>query len=95
MFQLGKPLVAWTAALAMAAGIGMISSGLGYDPTLNTADQVRAKLPIPVVGTIPAANQAAAAASRQRPKPVSGFGLIGYGMVLVFICLLILLTAFG
>ena len=91
----GLPLVALTAALAMAAGVGMISSGLGHDPTLDTADQVRAKLPIPVVGIIPAANRASATAGRRQRRPLGGFGMIGYGVVLVFICMLILLSAFA
>jgi hypothetical protein len=82
-------------ALAMAAGVGMITSGLGNDPTLDTAQQVRAILPIPVAGTIPAANPGAAEAHRRQSNPSSGFALIGCGAGLVLAGVLILLTACG
>lgn len=87
--------VALIVALALAAGVGMITSGLGHDPTLDTAQQVRARLPIPIIGTIPAANPAAVEANRRRSNQPSGLTLIGCGVALVSVGLLILLTARG
>jgi capsular polysaccharide biosynthesis protein len=91
----GTMSVALLVALGMAAGVGMIFSGLGKDPTLDTVEQVRAGLPIPVVGTIAAANPAAAEANRRRSNQSSSRALTGYGVGLVLVSLLILLTAFG
>jgi hypothetical protein len=88
----GTMPVALVVALAMAAGVSMITSGLGNDPTLDTAEQVRARLPIPVVGTIPAANPGAVEANRRRSNRLSGLALIGYGVGLVAVGVLILLT---
>jgi hypothetical protein len=90
----GTMSVALLVALGMAAGVGMIFSGLGKDPTLDTVEQVRAGLPIPVVGTIAAANPAAAEANRRRSNQPSGLALTGYGAGLVLVSLVILLTAF-
>ena len=87
--------VALIVALAVAAGVGMITSGLGNDPTLDTAGQVRERLPIPVVGIIPAANPGAVEANRPRSNLLSGLALIVYGVGLVLAGVLILLAVFA
>ena len=43
--------VALAAAVAMAAGVGMLSLGLA-DPPLGTVAEVEAALPLPVLGVI-------------------------------------------
>ena len=91
----GTMPMALMVALAMAAGVGMITSGLDNDPTLDTLQQVRAKLSIPVVGTIPAPNPGALTANPRPSNQLSGPTLIGYGAGLVFVSVLILLTTFG
>jgi hypothetical protein len=86
-------IVMLTSALAMAAGVGMISSGFSADRPLKTADEVEAKLSIAVVGTIPTGSPSDAV-RRGWQQPLSGLGLTLYGVVLVFLCFGILLMAF-
>ena len=90
----GTMPVALIVALAMAAGVGMIISGPGNDPTLDTVQQVRARLPIPVVGIIPAANPDAVEANCRRSNRSSGLASIGYGAGLLLVGVLILFTVF-
>ncbi len=87
-------LVMLTSALAMAAGVGMISSGFGVERPLRTAAEVEAKLSVPIVGTIVTGGPSGSVRHGWR-QPVSSLGLMLYGIVLVFLCFGILLMAFG
>lgn len=87
-------LVVLTSALAMAAGVGMISSGFGAERPLTTAAEVEAKLAVPVVGTIVTGGPSASLRHGWR-QPLGSLGLMLYGGVLVFLCFGILLMAFG
>ena len=93
--SLGTMPVALMVALAVTVGVGMIVSGLGNDPTLDTPEQVTASLPIPVVGIVPAVNPGAMEANRRQSNQLSGLALVGYGVGLLFVGALILLTAYG
>jgi len=48
----GWSVTALLAALAVAGGVGLIGHGIGIDPPLGSAAEVKANLPIPVVATI-------------------------------------------
>lgn len=50
----GWSVTALLAALAVAGGVGLIGHGIGIDPPLGSAAEVKANLPIPVVATIEA-----------------------------------------
>lgn len=85
-------LLALASALAMAAGVAMISSGMESDPALCNAQEVESMLPAPLLGGIPSKSPFA---SRPPTRAASGMTLLFYGMVLVMVCFGVLLALFG
>lgn len=82
-------LVALLSGLAMAAGVGMISAGLGADPPLQTMAEAQAALPVPVVGAVPFRGDSAGQAE---PRTSGSRWLALWGLALVAICGLALLV---
>lgn len=87
-------LVALIAGLAVAAGVGMVSTGLAGDPPLATPAAAQAVLPVPIVGAITATGPAAADAAGPQSRHVGGLAMTVYGTVLIAICFGILLVVF-
>ncbi len=85
-------LLALASALAMAAGVAMISSGVASDPALCNAAEVESMLPAPLVGGIPCRTPVA---SRPSTRAAGGMTLLFYGMVFVMVCFGALLALFG
>lgn len=77
--------VALAAAVAMAAGVGMLSLGLA-DPPLGTVAEVEAALPLPVLGVIGVSATAARPVSSQFTRPLLLLLLLS-GLALVLACI--------
>lgn len=87
-------LVAVAAALAVAFGVALISSGFDTDPPLTTPGQVEKALPVPIVGAIPATGPSWARTSGERFRPASGWGKIIGGVLLIAVCFGILVVLY-
>jgi len=79
-------LTALAAALAVAAGVGLIKSGFDTDPPLTTREQAEAAVPVPIVGAIPATDSPSAGACQPRSRPTGGLTKIVYGVLLIAVC---------
>lgn len=76
-------LIALVAGLALAAGAGMISTGMSTDPPLRTISQAQVGLPAPIVGVLPCEG----ALRDEEPRSASSRTLAVWGIILVAVCL--------
>ena len=87
-------LGALAAALVVAVGVGLISSGFDTDPPLSTRGQAEAALPAPIVGAIPATGTSPPGADGERSRPASGLAKIAYGVFLIAVCFAVLVVVY-
>jgi len=87
-------LGALAAALVVACGVGLISSGFEIDPPLNTPGQVEKTLLAPIVGQLPATGTLSAGADEGQFRPASGLSRIISGAVLIAVCFGILVIVY-
>ncbi len=94
-----RPLAAlWAAlgaALAVSVGMGMISAGTTMQPPLETVEQVRNVLPVPVVGMIPESNPSSHPAATQSRRRIVRAALVVVGLTLIAGCGMLLWRAWG
>ncbi len=79
-------LASLLAGLALAAGVGMISGGIRIEPTVQTADELKAALPDGLIATVPAVDPTSNAAAGHW-RPATRLALIFAGAVLIAGCL--------
>jgi hypothetical protein len=82
-------LIALVAGLALAAGAGMISTGMTADPPFRTISQAQASLPAPIIGVVPSER---VSFGDSEPRPASNRTLAVWGLVVVAICLISLVV---
>ncbi len=88
-------LAALAAGLAVAAGTGMVAAGAAIQLPLTTVEQVRAALPVPVVGTIPETSSPTRPDQARRRRPLRRIALIAGGLTVIAACAGSLLWAWG
>ncbi|NQU21165.1 MAG: hypothetical protein HQ567_07770 [Candidatus Nealsonbacteria bacterium] len=78
--------VALAAGLAAVAGMGLFSTGVAMEPTLNTVDQIEAALTVPVIGTVAAITPADDSSAVGPWQSVARAALIFTGLLLIAGC---------
>ena len=91
----GLALLALAASLAMASGVGMISTAAGMSRPVSSVAEVRDTLPVPVVGSIrPISSEASHSPVKSHRPLVRVTAMIG-GLVLVVGCIVAMIGALG
>ena len=80
-------LLALTAALAMASGVGLICWGFSADPPLMSRSEAEESLPVAIVGVLPSTPGQSADDDLPHTRPMDGPMRIFYGVVLIAACL--------
>ncbi len=91
----GLALLALAAGLAMASGVGMISTAAGMSCPLSSVAEVRDALPVPVVGSIQPVDSQQSGPPAKSHRPLVRVTAIVAGLVLVVGCIVVVLGALG
>ncbi len=91
----GLALLALAAGLAMASGVGMISTAAGMSRPVSSVAEVRDALPVPVVGSIQPISSEPSHPPAKSHRPLVRVTAIVAGLVLVTGCLVVVVGALG
>jgi len=92
--RLALILLALSAGVASAAGVGLIARGASMEPAVERLGQVERALPVPVIGTIPPGDSSHGLATIGR-RPFSRVTTISSGLILIVGCAGMLIVALG